>query len=110
MELAPAASVDATDVRIILLPSATSTRFPFVAVILPAVAVREVVAVSEPVTAVFPVAFPIFTAPVPPVPIVVTPAPLALMLVVPATVKVPGRTRVEERDHVIVSVVPTVLI
>lgn len=69
-----------------LLPAVPNTRFPFVAVIAPKVAVRVVVAVRDPVTAVFPVALPILVAPVPPVPIEVTPAPEVLMLLVPVAV------------------------
>ena len=65
------------------LPAVEATKFPLVAVIAPKVAVRVVEAVNEPVTAVLPVAFPMLTAPVPPVPIVVTAAPEALILAVP---------------------------
>jgi len=67
----------------ILFPAVASDKLPFVAVIFPSVAVKVVVAVSDPVTAVFPVALPILVAPVPPVPIVVIAAPEILMLVVP---------------------------
>jgi hypothetical protein len=91
-----------------------------VAVIFPRVAVRVVEAVKEPVTAVFPVALPMFVAPVPPVPIVVTPAPEALMLAVPVWVNAakvvnpPVAVRVvpmtaevvTERDDPAVNVVP----
>lgn len=85
-EFAPAAVVVPTLVLKTLFPAVPNTKFPFVAVIAPSVAVREVEAVREPVTAVFPVALPIFTAPVPPVPIVVTPAPDAFKLAVPTCV------------------------
>jgi hypothetical protein len=59
IELAPAAVVVPTEVLTSLFPAVPKTKFPFVAVILPKVAVRVVLAVKEPVTAVFPVAFPI---------------------------------------------------
>jgi|HubBroStandDraft_1064217.scaffolds.fasta_scaffold398377_2 hypothetical protein len=42
-----------------LFPAVPNTKFPFVAVIAPEVAVKVVEAVKLPVTAVFPVAFPI---------------------------------------------------
>lgn len=92
IELAPAAAPEPTLVRIILFPAAVRTKFPFVAVMLPRVAVRDVDVVNEPVTAVFPVAFPMLTAPVPPVPIVVTAEPEALMLAVPTVVRVVAET------------------
>jgi len=74
------------------LPAVEETKFPFVAVMFPSVAVRLVEAVRDPVTAVFPVAFPIFTAPVPPVPIVVTADPEVLMFVVPVMAAPPADT------------------
>jgi hypothetical protein len=77
---------------------------------LPKVAVSVVEAVREPVTAVLPVALPIRTAPVPPVPIVVIADPVTLMLVVPATVRVPGKTSVEERAKAIEEPEPEVAI
>jgi hypothetical protein len=86
-ELAPAVVVLATDVERILFPAVPRTKFPLVAVIAPRVAVRVVLVVRDPVTAVFPVAFPIWTAPVPPVPIVVTAEPEALIDAVPTWVK-----------------------
>jgi len=58
----------------------------------PVVAVSPVDAVREPVTAVLPVAFPIWTAPVPPVPMVETAAPEALIFVVPVIVAPPADT------------------
>lgn len=75
-----------------LLPAVDITRFPLVAVMAPKVAVKVVVVVKDPVTAVFPVAFPIFTAPVPPVPIVVTAAPELLIVVVPVIAAPPEET------------------
>jgi len=56
------------------------------------VAISPVDAVSEPVTDVLPVAFPMSTAPVPPVPIVVTPEPVVLMVVVPVIAAPPAVT------------------
>lgn len=47
MELAPAVVVEATLVRIILFPAAVNTRLPLVAVMLPNVAVIEVVAMRD---------------------------------------------------------------
>src|ERR1041385_1220682 len=70
-----------------LFPAVPKTKSPFVAVIAPKVAVKVVVVVNEPVTAVLPVALPILTAPVPPVPIVVTPAPVTFRCTVPVAVK-----------------------
>jgi hypothetical protein len=75
-----------------LLPVWARLRFPFVAVILPNVAVKVVEAVKDPVTAVFPVALPILVAPVPPVPIVVTAAPEVLIVVVPVIAAPPAET------------------
>jgi len=91
-EFAPAAVVLATLVDEILFPAVPKTRFPFVAVIFPRVAVNDVDEVKEPVTDVFPVAFPMFVAPVPPVPIVVTPEPELLIEVVPVIAVGPGVT------------------
>jgi hypothetical protein len=97
VDIVIAPAVIATDVPIdalapvailILLPAVPKTRLPLVAVMAPAVAVSVVDAVNEPVTAVFPVALPMLTAPVPPVPIVVTAAPLVLMVVVPTALSV----------------------
>ncbi len=79
-----------TGVVMIPVPDAVSTKFPLVAVIAPDVAVRVVDAVKDPVTAVFPVAFPIATAPVPPVPIVVTAEPEVFMVVVPVIAAPPA--------------------
>jgi hypothetical protein len=76
----------------ILLPVLARFRLPFVAVILPRVAVRVVEAVKLPVTAVFPVALPRLTAPVPPVPMEVTAAPLVLIFVVPVIAAPPAVT------------------
>jgi hypothetical protein len=101
-EFAPAVVVVATLVLMILFPAVPRTTLPFVAVIAPRVAVRVVLAVKDPVTAVFPVALPMLTAPVPPVPIVVTAAPEALMLAVPTCVRA---ARVV-RPPVAVNVVP----
>ena len=47
-ELAPAAVVVPTLVLTILLPAVPNTKFPFVAVMLPSVAVSDVVVVKEP--------------------------------------------------------------
>ena len=56
--------------------AAVITKFPEVIVTFPAVAVSDVEAVSDPVTEVFPVVFPMFTAPVPPPwPIAIAPEP-----------------------------------
>jgi hypothetical protein len=90
--LAPAVIVVPTLVERILLPAVPRTRLPLVAVIAPNVAVREVVAVKEPVTAVLPVALPRLVAPVPPVPIDVTPAPDVLIFVVPVIAAPPELT------------------
>jgi hypothetical protein len=73
-----------------LFPAVPKTTFPLVAVMAPDVAVRVVDAVSDPVTAVLPVAFPMLVAPVPPVPIVVTPAPVVFMVVVPVMAAPPA--------------------
>lgn len=43
----------------------------------------------EPVTTVFPVVFPMFVVPVPPVPMLVVAAPVVLMFVVPTVVRAP---------------------
>ena len=79
VELATAVAVFDTAGITSLFPDVPRTRLPFVAVIAPRVAVNVVEAVRDPVTAVLPVALPMFTAPVPPVPIVVTPAPVMLI-------------------------------
>jgi hypothetical protein len=71
-----------------LLPAVPNTKFPFVAVIAPKVAVRVVEAVRDPVTSVFPVAFPMLVAPVPPVPIVVVAEPLVFIVVAPTALSV----------------------
>ena len=109
IEFDPAVVLLATLVLIILFPEATRTKFPFVAVIFPAVAVKLVEAVKEPVTAVFPVAFPILTAPVPPVPIVVTAAPEALILAVPTWVR-PARVVAPVTPRVVPTVAEVVTV
>ena len=86
---------------------------PAVAVIPPVVAISPAEEVKVPVTAVLPVAFPIFTAPVPPVPIVVTAAPEALMFVVPICVNAPSvdnpvTPKVPLSTSVVRSIVPKV--
>jgi hypothetical protein len=91
-ELAPAVVVEATEVLLSLLPAVPRTTLPLVAVMAPKVAVRVVVVVRLPVTAVFPVALPMLTAPVPPVPIVVTAEPVVLIPVVPVILAPPAVT------------------
>ena len=97
---APDAAPDAT-VGTVTIPLAAVdvTKFPFVAVIFPRVAVRVVDAVREPVIAVFPVALPIFTAPVPPVPMEVTAEPLVFIFVVPVSDVVPTTVKLENEGE-----------
>ena len=80
-----AAAPDACEeFRRIPVPAAVATKFPSVVVIAPNVAVSVVEVVREPVTAVFPVAFPNDNVPVPPVAIDVAAAPVVFKFVVPA--------------------------
>lgn len=78
--------------RLTKFPGLDRTTFPALTVTPPVVTVIPADVVKVPVTAVFPVAFPILTAPVPPVPKVVTAAPVVLILVVPVNETGPGVT------------------
>jgi hypothetical protein len=108
MLLAPAAAVVPTLVRFTLFPAATNTKFPFVAVIFPRVAVKVVAEVIDPaVVVMFPAVATIFP--------VVAAIPVPAVTVVPAASVVvaaidPGAKKVEGIDRVIVLPAPVVVI